>query len=85
MSVVPTISAGLAEPKLIRIAINVVGINVILAVFSASSVHIAGVAFSLSGFKVWSSCIALIPIGVAALPSPSRFALIFERMNPIAG
>ncbi|MNC70731.1 hypothetical protein D3C75_1215700 [compost metagenome] len=51
-----------------------------LAVFSASRVHMAGVAVSLSGFSVCSSCIALMPIGVAALPRPSRLALMLERI-----
>ncbi len=44
--------------------------SVMLDVLSASRVHIAGLATSLFGFKFCSSCIALIPIGVAALPSP---------------
>ncbi|MNG07913.1 hypothetical protein D3C84_912380 [compost metagenome] len=51
-----------------------------LDVFSASSVHMAGVAVFGSGFSFCSSCIALMPIGVAALPSPSKFAAILLIM-----
>ncbi|MNC67863.1 hypothetical protein D3C75_1184030 [compost metagenome] len=47
----PTISAGFAELKFRRIAISVVGIKVMLAVFSARSVHIAAEAVSLFGFN----------------------------------
>ncbi|MOA36429.1 hypothetical protein D3C78_1579520 [compost metagenome] len=81
----PTISAALADPKFKRIAIRVVGINVMLAVLSASKVHMAGEAVSLSGFKSWSCCIALMPVGVAAFPNPSKLALILERIYPMAG
>jgi len=64
---------------------SVVGTSVMLDVLIASSVHMAGVAVFGSGFSFCSSCIALMPIGVAALPSPSRFALMFDMMYPIAG
>src|SRR5690606_41583890 len=70
IKVVPTISVGFAESKFMRIAIKVVGMIVTLEVFKASSVHISGVAVCLSGFSFCNSCIALMPIGVAALPRP---------------
>jgi hypothetical protein len=85
INVVPTISAGLIELKFIRMAIRVVGIRVILDVFNASSVHIAVLALSLSGLSFCSSCMALMPIGVAALPRPRMFALILDMMYPSAG
>jgi hypothetical protein len=85
IKVVPTISAGLRELKFIRMAIKVAGIKVTLDVFSASSVHIAVLAFSLSGLSFCSSCMALMPIGVAALPKPRMFALILDMIYPNAG
>lgn len=63
-----------------RIAISVVGTSVMLDVLSASSVHIAGVAVAGSGFSFCSSCIALMPIGVAALPRPRMLALMLLMM-----
>ncbi|MNI90111.1 hypothetical protein D3C73_1476010 [compost metagenome] len=74
------ISAGLPECRFKRMAINVVGMSVMLAVFKASSVHIAGLARSLFGFNCCSSCMALMPIGVAAFPRPRRFALMLDMM-----
>lgn len=50
-SVVPTISVGLAELYVIRMAITVVGISVKLVVLSAKSVIIERLASSLSPFS----------------------------------
>jgi len=48
---VGTIIVGSREPEAARRAITVVGIKVILDVFKAKKVHMAGEAVSLSGFK----------------------------------
>ena len=84
-NVVPTISVGSAELKFMRIAMTVVGISVTLDVFRASNVHIAGEAVSLSGFSFCNSCIALMPMGVAALPNPNMLALKLDIIYPNAG
>ena len=85
MIVVPTISVGLADPYVILIEITIVGIMVILEVFNAKNVAIDLVAFSLFVFNFCNSCIAFIPMGVAAFPKPNMFAVIFETIYPIAG
>ena len=56
-----------------------VGINCIEAVFISTNVTMLSVAVS-SRLRFFNSPIALIPSGVAALPSPSRFALMFMEM-----
>jgi hypothetical protein len=56
-----------------------------LAVFTASSITIGSVAVSSLGFSFWSSSIALIPNGVAALPSPKMLAVMFSAIIPSAG
>ena len=81
----PTISVGLADPKESLTPIIVAGIKVIQEVFKAKKVHMAVEASSESLFKVCSSCMAFMPNGVAALPSPSILALKLRIMAPIAG
>ena len=46
--------------------------------------HIAFDAMPLCPLSRSSSCIALMPNGVAALPIPSRFALMLEIIAPAA-
>ena len=58
---------------------------VTLLVLIARNSAIALVAVPFSGFRVSSSCIALIPNGVAALPRPSALALMFMIIAPMAG
>ena len=53
--------------------------------FIAKKVHIASVAVSFCLFSSCNSFIAFSPIGVAALPSPSILAAIFNTIDPIAG
>lgn len=45
----------------------------------------AGEALSLCGFRLCNCSIALSPIGVAALSSPSTLAAIFITIDPKAG
>ena len=59
------------------IAITVVGINCIDAVFNTIKVAMLSVILSLHGFFFCIVCIAFIPNGVAAFPIPSRFAIMF--------
>lgn len=71
------IDVGLAEPAAARNAIMVDGISWNEVVLSVTSIHILPDGFSGCGFsssRVWA---ASIPIGVAALPIPSIFAVIF--------
>ena len=58
------------------------GTSVTLLVLMARNIAIAFVAVSLWGFKVCSSCIALSPIGVAALSRPKILAEIFMSIAP---
>ncbi|MNW03104.1 hypothetical protein D3C71_1989890 [compost metagenome] len=51
-----------------------------LAVLMAKSVDMAAEALSLSGLSFCSSCMALMPIGVAALPNPNMLALMLDMM-----
>ena len=53
-----------------------VGINCIDAVFIKTNVTMLSVAVSFR-LRFFNSPIALIPSGVAALPNPSRLALMF--------
>jgi hypothetical protein len=56
-----------------------------LAVLMASSITMELVAVSFTGFSFCSSSMALIPIGVAAFPSPSTLAEMLRTIMPIAG
>jgi hypothetical protein len=77
--------AGFRDPEAARRAMIVVGMRVMLDVFMAKNVHIAGEAVSLSGFSSCNCFIALSPMGVAALPIPSISALMVINIELIAG
>ena len=83
--VVGTIPAGSSEPAVARNATTLVGSNVSPAVLMARNSTIALEAVPLTGFSLFSSSMALMPKGVAALPSPSRLADMFMIIAPIAG
>lgn len=85
INVGPTISVGEAESYFIRIAMTVVGMIVKLEVLIARNVIIDLLAESLPPFSFFSCSMAFIPSGVAALPRPNIFAIIFDRIYPIAG
>lgn len=78
--VVLTISVGAAEPYDIRMEMTVVGTSVKHAVFKASNVTIERLASSLPPFSRFNSSIALMPIGVAALPRPNTLAVMFDNI-----
>src|SRR5690625_3692885 len=84
MIVVPTISVGEIELYCILIAITVVGTSVKLDVFKARNVITERVAVSVP-LSCFICSIALMPIGVAALPKPNILAVKFEIIYPIAG
>ena len=63
----------------------VAGISWMEAVFVARKVHMALLAIPGRGLSVSRYFIALSPIGVAALPSPSILAAMFIAMVPSAG
>ena len=73
-------SKGCAEPKLFLRAATVVGMSWIDAVFISTKVSMLSEAVS-DGQRFFSSLIACSPSGVAAFPSPSRFALIFIEIK----
>src|SRR5699024_9748625 len=77
--VVPTISVGDTELYCIRIAITVVGIMVTLDVFKAKNVIIDREAVSEPP-NCFICSIALIPIGVAALPKPKTLAVMLDKI-----
>ncbi len=77
--------AGSAAPAAARTPITPSGRIVTLDVLIARKRHIELVASPLWGFRRSSSIIALIPMGVAALPSPRALAAIFIIMADIAG
>ncbi len=64
---------------------TVVGINVILEVFTAKKVIMERLASDLPPFSFFICSMALMPSGVAAFPSPKKFAMRFDKMYPIAG
>ena len=74
MSTQPTMSVGVAAPIADLNAMMVIGTRVVPVVHKTKKVHIAGVAFFFSLFKVCNCCMAFIPKGVAAFPRPSIFA-----------
>ncbi len=71
------IDVGLVEPAAARKAIIVDGISWNEVVLRVTSIHILPDGFSGFGFSSSSVCAASIPIGVAAFPIPSIFAVIF--------
>ena len=84
-SVVARMPAGSAEPAAARSAITAVGSSVTLDVLIARNSTIALVAVPGRGLSLSSSCIARMPNGVAALPSPSALADRLRIIAPIAG
>src|SRR5690606_23487299 len=83
--VVGTIAAGSAEPAAARIAITPVGSSVTLEVLIARKRTMALVAVPFTGLSLSSSCIARMPNGVAAFPSPIAFAERLRIIAPLAG
>lgn len=77
INVIPHISAGSPAPAACRRVITVVGISCRLALSSASSIASADIPVSPREASFFA---ASIPAGVAALPSPSRFAARFIDM-----
>ena len=61
------------------------GISWIEAVFITAKVHISSEAVCLYLLSLLNSSMALSPRGVAALPIPRRFAVIFIDIADIAG
>lgn len=74
------IEVGSGEPAAARREIMVVGISWNEVVLSTTSIHIFADGFWGVGFSPSSVCAAIIPIGVAALPIPSMFAVTFIEM-----
>ena len=75
-------SAGLAAPSWARYAMMVVGMMVSPLAPRTTNIIIALEALERSGLSVCSSPMALSPIGVAALSSPSMLAAKFMNMVP---
>lgn len=71
---------GFVEAAAVLRAIIVVGSNWNDVVLSTISIHISSDARSGVGFDLSSSVMAFIPIGVAALPMPKMFAVMFMDM-----
>ncbi len=84
-SVGTKIDSGAADPAAARIAITPVGSTATPDVLIARKSTIAFVAVPGCLLSVSSSCIALMPNGVAALPRPSTLAPMFMTIAPIAG
>jgi len=84
-SVVGKIAAESMEPAAALRAITPVGRSVTEDVFIAMKSAMAFVASPFTGLSLSSSCMARMPKGVAALPSPSALAARFKIMAPIAG
>ena len=79
------ISKGAADPACIRSSPTVVGSRSRAAVLSTTNMAMWLVATPGVEESLFSSCMALMPRGVAALPSPSRLAEMFIEMAPMAG
>ena len=84
-SVVGRMPAGSIEPAEARSAITPVGSSVTDDVLMARNSAMELVAVPLCGLSRSSSCMARMPNGVAALPSPSALADMFRIIAPIAG
>jgi hypothetical protein len=78
------ISEGAEDPASLLIAITVAGMSWIADVFKTRNIHIASEAVSFLAFTFCNSSMAFIPSGVAALPSPMKFAARFITMAPMA-
>ena len=84
MNVTPTISVGFADSYVIRIEMTVVGIKVIADVFNAKNVTIERLAESFPPFNSFNCSIALMPRGSLHYLN-QKFAIIFDKINPIDG
>ena len=78
-------SVGFAAPISARYRRTVTGISVSPEVFSTRNMIIELLAVSFLSLISCSSCIALSPMGVAALSRPSMLAEKFMNMVPITG
>ena len=83
--VVGKIAAGSADPAAALRAITPVGSRVTEDVFIAMKRAMAFVAWPSVGLSRSSSCMARMPKGVAALPSPKALAARFKIIAPMAG
>ena len=84
-SVVGTMPAGSCDPAAALSAMMPVGSKVTLDVLMARNRAMALVAVPLFSLSLSSSCMARMPNGVAALPSPRTLADILRIMAPMAG
>ncbi len=84
-SVLGKMGAGSADPAEALKAITPVGKRVIEEVLMARNRAMAFVAVPGCGLSFSSSCMARMPIGVAALPNPSALADMLRIMAPMAG
>ena len=76
---------GLAEPSSVRYIKILIGIMVTAEALITINIISAFDAVSLRGLSSCICSMALRPIGVAALSSPSMLAAIFITIEPIAG
>lgn len=79
------ISVGCAAPIWARYTMIEIGISISPEVLITRNMIIGLLAVSFFGFSSCNSFIALSPIGVAALSSPSILADIFIKIDPITG
>ena len=84
-SVVAMIPQGFRLPSAARMLTTPLGSKARPEVLIAKNRHIALVATPLYLESLLSSCIALMPRGVAAFPSPSMFAEMFMIIAAMAG
>ena len=83
--VVGRMMAGSALPAAARRAMTPVGSRVTLEVLMARNRAMALVAVPGRSLRRFSSCMARMPKGVAALPRPRALAERFRIMAPMAG
>ena len=79
------ISVGCAAPSCARYTNIEIGISVSPEVFSTRNMIMGFVAVSFFVFSSCSCSIAFRPNGVAALSSPSMFAAMFMKIEPVTG
>ena len=78
-------SVGVCAPLAALMARILVGIMVSPDVLSTKNIIMGLVAVSFLPFSSCICCIALSPVGVAALSSPSMLEAIFMKMLPMTG
>lgn len=76
---------GFSEFKEVLIAITVVGISCMEAVFKSTSIAIELLKVDLFLFFSCRDSVALRPSGVAAFPRPKIFAIMFNEISSWAG